>query len=80
MCSLSRHLLVGGLSGMAAATLSGSELIGWVAAAVVVGLMLAARRLFPARLAPSACGSAACAPSAGIPSARDEPASATSAG
>ena len=38
MCSLSRYLLVGGLSGMAVATVSGSELVGWSAAAVVVGL------------------------------------------
>ena len=88
MCSLSRYLLVGGLSGMAVATVSGSELVGWLAAAVVVGLMLAARRLFPTRLAPSACAlsvdtSSACAssadaPSAAVPPDRDEPASTAS--
>lgn len=93
MCSLSRYLLVGGLSGMAVATVSGSELVGWLAAAGVVGLMLAAQRLFPTRHAPSACAlsvdtasaptSSACAPSAdapsaGAPPARDEPASNTS--
>ncbi len=88
MCSLSRYLLVGGLSGMAVATVSGSELVGWLAAAVVVGLMLAARRLFPTRLAPSACAlsvdkssadtSSVDAPSAAAPPVRDEPASTTS--
>lgn len=69
MCSLSRYLLVGGLSGMAVATLSGSELVGWLAAAVVIGLAVAAGRLFPARFGRSTCP---------LP-ARDEPASTTEA-
>lgn len=47
MCSLSRYVVVGGFTGMAAATLSGSDLVGVLVAAVAVGLTALAMRRWP---------------------------------
>lgn len=48
MCSLSRYVVIGGFTGMAAATVSGSDLVGWLAAAVAVGVTALAIRRWPA--------------------------------
>ena len=48
MCSLSRYVVIGGFTGMAAATLSGNDLVGWLAAAVAVGVTALAMRRWPA--------------------------------
>lgn len=48
MCSLSRYVVVGGFTGMAAATLSGSDLVGLLGAVVAVGLTALALRRWPA--------------------------------
>ena len=48
MCSLSRYVIVGGFTGLAAATLSGSDLIGALVAAVAVALTALALRRWPA--------------------------------
>ncbi len=47
MCSLSRYVVIGGFTGMAAATMSGSDLVGWLAAAVAVALTALAMRRWP---------------------------------
>ncbi|HMQ26503.1 MAG TPA: hypothetical protein PKA98_10990 [Acidimicrobiales bacterium] len=47
MCSLSRYVVIGGFTGMAAATMTGSDLVGWLAAAVAVGLTALAMRRWP---------------------------------
>ena len=48
MCSLSRYVVVGGLTGVAAATLSGSDHVGALVAAGAVGLTALALRRWPA--------------------------------
>ena len=48
MCSLSRYVVVGGFTGVAAATLSGSDLVGALVAAVAVALTAVALRRWPA--------------------------------
>lgn len=55
MCSLSRYVVIGGFTGMAAATVSGSDLAGWLVAMVAVGLTVAVGRAFPARFGPTQC-------------------------
>lgn len=47
MCSLSRYVVIGGFTGMAAATLTGSDLVGWLAATVAVALTALAMRRWP---------------------------------
>ncbi len=48
MCSLSRYVVVGGFTGVAAATLSVSDLVGALVAAVAVALTAVALRRWPA--------------------------------
>jgi len=55
MCSLSRYVVIGGFTGMAAATASGSDLVGWLAAVVAVGITVAVGRAFPTRFGPTQC-------------------------
>ena len=47
MCSLSRYVVIGGFTGLAAATLSGSDLVGALVAAAAVGLTALALRQWP---------------------------------
>ncbi len=47
MCSLSRYVVIGGFSGVAAATMTGSDLVGWIVAAVAVGMTALAMRRWP---------------------------------
>ncbi len=55
MCSLSRYLVVGGFAGIAASSLTRSDLVGVLAAAVAVLVVLAAERVVPSRLGRSSC-------------------------
>jgi hypothetical protein len=55
MCSWSRYLIVAAFAGVAGSSLSGSDPIGLLAAAVAVLVVLAAGRLFPTRIARSSC-------------------------
>lgn len=48
MCSLSKYVVIGGFTAMAAATVAGSDLIGLLAGAVAIALTAAAGRRWPA--------------------------------
>ncbi len=48
MCSLSKYVVIGGFTAMAAATVAGSDLIGPLAGAVAIALTAAASRRWPA--------------------------------
>ena len=48
MCSLSKYVVIGGFTAMAAATAAGSDLVGLLAGAVAVALTAAASRRWPA--------------------------------
>lgn len=45
MCSLSRYVVIGGFTAMAAATAAGSDVVGLLAGAVAVALTMAAAPL-----------------------------------
>ena len=47
MCALSRYVVIGAFTAMAAATVSGSDLVGGLVAAVAVALTALAMRLRP---------------------------------
>ncbi|MCB9371876.1 MAG: hypothetical protein H6518_03740 [Microthrixaceae bacterium] len=47
MCSLSRYVVIGGFTAMAAATAAGSDVVGLLAGAVAVALTMAATRRWP---------------------------------
>jgi len=55
MCSISRYLLVGGSAGVAASSLAGSDLVGLLAAALAVLVVLAAERVIPSQLGRGSC-------------------------
>lgn len=55
MCSWSRYLIVAAFAGVAGSSLSGSDAIGLLVAAVAVLVVRAAGRLFPSRIAQSSC-------------------------
>lgn len=55
MCSLTKYVVIGGFTAMAAATAVGSDLVGLFAGAVAVGLTVAAGRRWPARFGGGAC-------------------------
>jgi hypothetical protein len=76
MCSWSRYLIVAAFAGVAGSSLSGSDPIGLLAAAVAVLVVLAAGRLFPTRIARSSCAMRAPqqAPAARHDETRPEPA------
>ena len=48
MCSLSKYVVIGGFTAMAAATAAGSDVVGLLAGAVAVALTAAASRRWPA--------------------------------
>lgn len=48
MCSLSKYVVIGGFTAMAAATVAGSDLMGLLAGAVAIALTAAATRRWPA--------------------------------
>lgn len=55
VCSMSRYLLIAAFAGVAGSSLSGSDEIGVLAAAIAVLVTLAAARLFPAHLGQRSC-------------------------
>jgi hypothetical protein len=55
MCSLTKYVFIGGLTAVAAATATGSDLTGWIAGALAVGLTAAAGRLWPASSGGGSC-------------------------
>ena len=55
VCSSARYVMIAGLAGLAATSISGSDAVGWIAAGVVAGLLLLATRLFPARFGGGSC-------------------------
>ncbi len=55
MCSLSRYIVVGGVVGVAASSLAGSDLAGLLAAALAVLVLLATERLVPSHLGRGSC-------------------------
>lgn len=55
VCSSARYVMIAGLAGLAASSISGSDAVGWIAAGVVAGLLLLAARLFPAQFGGGSC-------------------------
>jgi hypothetical protein len=55
MCSASRYLLVAWVAGLAAATLTGSDALGWAAAAVAVAVAYGLGRVSPGRFGGGSC-------------------------
>ena len=54
-CSATRFILLAWAVGLLAATLSGSDLVGWVAAAFAVAIAVGVGRLMPGRFGRSSC-------------------------
>jgi hypothetical protein len=55
MCSASRYLLFGWLAGMITASITGSALLGWMAAGLAVGAMYGLSRRYPGQLGAASC-------------------------
>ncbi|HEX6425486.1 MAG TPA: hypothetical protein VFZ79_18505 [Acidimicrobiales bacterium] len=55
MCAWTRYVLVAGVAGVLTNGLTGSELAGWIAAAVAVMATLAAERALPGRFGAASC-------------------------
>jgi hypothetical protein len=55
MCSASRYLLVAWVAGLAVTTLTGSDTLGWAAAAVAVGIAYVLARRAPGRFGGGSC-------------------------
>lgn len=55
MCSLTKYVVIGGFTAMAAATAAGSDLVGLLAGAAAVGLTMAAGRRWPDRFGGGSC-------------------------
>lgn len=54
-CSATRFILLAWAVGLLAATVSGSDLVGWVAAGVAVATAMVVGRLMPGRFGGSSC-------------------------
>lgn len=55
VCSLSRYVMVAWVAGLVAATATGSDAVGWAAAAVTVLAVWALGRLQPGRFGSASC-------------------------
>jgi hypothetical protein len=55
MCAWTRYVLVAGVAGVLTNALTGSEVAGWIAAAVAVTATLAAGRALPGRFGAASC-------------------------
>lgn len=55
MCSASRYVLVAWFAGLLTATATGSDALGWAAAAIAVALSWALARRDPARFGVTSC-------------------------
>lgn len=71
MCSLSKYVVIGGFTAMAAATAAGSDLVGLLAGGVAVALIAAASRRWPTTFGGS-CALPEPPPSTAVPTSTDE--------
>lgn len=55
MCTWTRYVLIAGVVGVLAASLTGDEPAGWLAAGLAVVATLAAERRFPGRFGAASC-------------------------
>lgn len=55
MCPSTRYVLIGGVAGVIAASLSGSEIVGWIVAGLTVTAAWLVGRRFPGRFGAASC-------------------------